>query len=111
LNLLTYQLTNSLQQRLLNNDSSYNDIDNRTIDLQYTVETPTNLYSFSTISHNDIADLLRHSLNQPTNSTINPTTNINRFHSNYNSVDSQHEVETEMDDYTDNELMSDDDSI
>ena len=54
------QISNQLTQTLVNTDISMNELDNRGINLEYTIQTPNNMtYTFTSNSATSIGDIAR----------------------------------------------------
>ena len=74
LNTFTSQISESLSQHILNNDISLNDLDNRALNLEYTIQTPNNVFTISSMSPESIGNIMRR-INNPNNNNNNDNTN------------------------------------
>jgi len=64
LNTFTSQISESLSQHIFNNDISLNNLDNRALNLEYTIQTPNNVFTISTMSPESIGHMMRRIRNQ-----------------------------------------------
>lgn len=74
LNTFTSQISESLSQHIMNNDISLNDLDNRALNLEYTIQTPNNVFTISTMSPESIGNMMRR-INNPNNNNNNDNNN------------------------------------
>ena len=74
LNTFTSQISESLSQHIINNDISLNDLDNRAINLEYTIQTPNNVFTISSMSPESIGAMMRR-INNPNNNNNSDNTN------------------------------------
>jgi hypothetical protein len=74
LNTFTSQISESLSQHIMNNDISLNDLDNRALNLEYTIQTPNNVFTISTMSPESIGNMMRR-INNPNNNNNYDNTN------------------------------------
>jgi hypothetical protein len=77
LNIFTSQISESLSQYIINNDISLNDLDNRAINLEYTIQTPNNLFTISTLSPESIGNMIRGMNNNDVDNNNNDDNNNN----------------------------------
>ena len=64
LNTFTSQISETLSQHIINNDISLNNLDSRAINLEYTIQTPNNVFTISTMSPESIGNMIRRMNNQ-----------------------------------------------
>ncbi len=67
LNTFTSQISETLSQYVINNDISLNDLDNRAINLEYTIQTPNGVFTISTLSPESIGNMIRQMNNNDNN--------------------------------------------
>lgn len=71
LNTFTSQISESLSQHIINNDISLNNLDNRAINLEYTIQTPNNIFTISSMSPESIGNMMRRMNNANNNDQNN----------------------------------------
>jgi len=71
LNTFTSQISESLSQHIINNDISLNNLDNRAINLEYTIQTPNNVFTISSMSPESIGNMMRRMNNANNNDQNN----------------------------------------
>ena len=64
LNTFTSQISETLSQHIINNDISLNNLDNRALNLEYTIQTPNNIFTISSMSPESIGNMIRRMNNQ-----------------------------------------------
>ena len=71
LNTFTSQISESLSQHIINNDISLNNLDNRALNLEYTIQTPNNVFTISSMSPESIGNMMRRMNNANNNDQNN----------------------------------------
>jgi hypothetical protein len=71
LNTFTSQISESLSQYIINNDISLNNLDNRALNLEYTIQTPNNVFTISSMSPESIGNIMRRMNNANNNDQNN----------------------------------------
>ena len=67
----TDSISNSLTQHIYNNDISLNNLDNRALNLEYTIQTPNNIFTLSSTANDTIGNILRTLNNNSSNEDSN----------------------------------------
>lgn len=71
LNTFTSQISETLSQHIINNDISLNNLDNRALNLEYTIQTPNNVFTISSMSPESIGNMMRRMNNNNNNDNNN----------------------------------------
>ena len=75
LNTFTSQISETLTQHIINNDISLNNLDNRAVNLEYTIQTPNNVFTISSMSPESIGTMIQRLQNNNNNNNNNTETN------------------------------------
>ena len=75
LNTFTSQISETLTQHIINNDISLNNLDNRAVNLEYTIQTPNNVFTISSMSPDSIGTMMQRLQNNNNNNNNTETNN------------------------------------